>query len=66
MKLERIVGRVFNFLLPKKMIFGFGASKKVVDEVKAFGSKEALLVTDKNLLKAGIADEVKDSLKEEW
>lgn len=56
---------VFMFQLPRKIIFGNGAIKKIGDEAASiFGvRKKVLMITDKGVIKAGISDEAITSLK---
>ncbi len=48
----------------KQVIMVFGAIKEVVTEVKARGLKKGLVVTDKDLIKFGVATKVTDLLDE--
>jgi alcohol dehydrogenase class IV len=56
---------IFMFQLPRKIIFGNGAIKKIGEEAAAMfpGLKSALLITDKGVLNAGLTDEATASLK---
>lgn len=50
---------VSRFCMPPISLIGCGASKTVGDQLKGFGAKKALIVTDKGLSKAGVADTIK-------
>lgn len=49
----------FEFTLPTKVIYGIGILKNIANEVKRFGQRRAILVTDKVLVKTGLVDRVK-------
>ncbi len=55
---------VNRMILNETSYFGGGSRKVIVDEVKKRGFKKALLVTDKDLMKFGVATKVIDVLKE--
>jgi len=65
MWLDKITGRVYSFQLPRKILFGLETSKEVGKEAKALGGLEALLVTDRNLVKAGITGKAEKALADE-
>ena len=48
----------FEFSLPTKLVYGIGILKKIVDAVKPFGPRKAILVTDEVLVKTGIVENV--------
>jgi alcohol dehydrogenase len=52
----------FSYFLPTKLSFGFGAIEEIGDEAKALGGKNALLVTDKVMVKTGIVKKVIENL----
>jgi len=52
----------FSFFLPTKLSFGFGAVEGVGAEAKGLGSTKALVVTDRVMVKTGIAQKVTDRL----
>jgi len=57
---------MFMFQLPRKIIFGNGASAKIGSEARAaFTGDKAILVTDKGVVGAGLVNDVLASLKEE-
>ena len=37
----------FEFVLPTKVVFGVGSVKKTAEELKVFGGKHPLIVTDR-------------------
>ena len=52
----------FDFLTPTKVIFGLGATKEVRMEIRALGGEKTLIVTDEGIVRAGLAERVKESL----
>ena len=52
-----------RFILNETSYHGAGAIKEVVTEIKARGLKKGLVVTDKDLIKFGVATKVTDLLK---
>ncbi len=50
--------QVFGFFTPPVALMGLGAVDQVGEEMKKLGAKKALLVTDKGLSKAGVADQI--------
>jgi len=54
----------FEFVLPTKVVFGVGSVKKTAEELKVFGGKHPLIVTDRGIEKAGIVKKVTDVLDE--
>jgi len=65
MRLDKFMGKIYRFRLPKKIIFGPDSHKKVGEEVKALGGKDVLLVTDSNLSRVGIPEKVEKVVAEE-
>ena len=55
---------VNRFILNEVSYFGPGARRRLPDEMKRLGLHKALVVTDKNLIKFGVADKVLDVLRE--
>ncbi len=53
----------FEFSLPTKLVYGIGILDSIEGAVARFGTRNALLVTDEILLKAGPVDRVKAGLK---
>ena len=53
-----------RMILNETAYFGAGAIQHIVDEVKRRGFKKALLVTDKDLIKFGVATKVTDLLSQ--
>jgi alcohol dehydrogenase len=58
----------FSFTLPTKIVYGPGCLKSLSDEMKTFGGKRPIIVTDKGVRNAGILDKVtsildKDGIK---
>jgi len=51
---------VWNY--PTRIVFGEQAAAQTPDEVKRFGGKRALIVTDPGVSAAGIADQIKKTL----
>ena len=55
----------FEFQLPTRVVFGFGASEGVGREATALGGTRALVVTDRGVMAAGIVDPITASLQAE-
>jgi len=55
---------VSRFCMPSISLIGCGASKAVGDQLKAYGAKKALLVTDKGMSKMGVADTIKKYIED--
>lgn len=55
----------FEFQLPTRIVFGFGASDGVGEEAKAFQPTRTLVVTDEGVARAGILERVTDRLRAE-
>jgi len=55
-------GTITNWSSSGSVIFGFGASSKVGEEVKRMGAKKAVVTTDQGLVKLGVAKKITDSL----
>jgi alcohol dehydrogenase len=52
----------FSYFLPTKLSFGFDTIRTVGAEAQALGTTKALVVTDKVMVKTGIAQRVTDNL----
>jgi alcohol dehydrogenase class IV len=52
----------FSYFLPTKLSFGFGSVDGIGAEARGLGATRALVVTDKVMVKTGIAQRVTDSL----
>ncbi|MDR1271440.1 MAG: iron-containing alcohol dehydrogenase [Clostridiales Family XIII bacterium] len=52
------LARTFSFVLPTKIIFGTGCIAQIDDVLKDYGCNHPLLITDKGVLSAGVADKV--------
>jgi alcohol dehydrogenase class IV len=55
--------RHFNFQVPTRIEFGLGVSRQLGAIATEMGAKRALLVTDRGILAAGVADLVQDALR---
>jgi len=53
----------YQFSLPTKVRYGIGMASRLGEELADFPGKRALLVTDKTIVKAGLAKKVIDGLK---
>lgn len=53
----------FEFQLPTRVVFGFGASHGVGEEAKALEREGALVVADEGVAKAGILERITDRLE---
>ena len=54
---------VTRFHIPTKVVRGAGAVEQLGEEAKALGAKQVLVVTDKNLIEAGLIEKVEAPLK---
>lgn len=54
----------FSYFLPARLHFGFGTVEVVGAESKGLGASRVLVVTDKIMVKTGIAQRVTDPLGE--
>ena len=48
----------FSFSLPTRIEFGTGAAERLAEEVKSFGAKSPLIVTDKGIIASGILKKI--------
>jgi len=55
----------FSFSVPTKILFGVNQVCCVGAEALALGGKKALIITDKNIVKVGLVDRVRDQLEED-
>lgn len=53
-----------RIVLNETSYFGWGSRKEIVNEIKMRGYKKALLVTDHNLIEAGVTTKVTETLQE--
>lgn len=54
----------FEFQAKTKVAFGIERSKQIAEDVKVFGSRKAVLVTDPGLVKLGLADQLLRALQD--
>ncbi|MDB4444589.1 iron-containing alcohol dehydrogenase [bacterium] len=52
----------FNFLTPTKVIFRPGATEEARIEIRSLGGERTLIVTDEGIVRAGLAERIKESL----
>lgn len=57
-------GKIFDFSLPTKIVYGNGTVARAAEELKAAGGKKPLIVTDPGICEAGIVDRVTGLLDE--
>lgn len=57
--------QVFGFYIPTVTLMGIGAHKQTGERVKTLGCKKPLIVTDKGIAKAGIADKIADIVRKD-
>lgn len=57
--------QVFGFYIPTVTLMGIGAHKQAGERVKTLGCKKPLIVTDKGIAKAGIADKIADIVRKD-
>ena len=55
---------VFRFVLPTEIVYGPGVLKQLPEEMKRLGCQRPMIITDKGIVKAGIADRVKNLIEE--
>lgn len=53
----------FEFVLPTRIVYGEGTIKNLPDEIAKMKHKKPMIVTDKGLIKAGIAGKITDVLE---
>ena len=63
--LKNIIGKIYNFQLPRKIVFGINSSETVGLEAKALGGNKILLVTDNNLRRLNITEGIERNLLKE-
>ncbi len=56
--------QIFGYYIPSVTLIGIGAAKRVAEEIKIRNGKKPLLVTDKGIIEAGIAEEITSLLDE--
>jgi len=52
-----------RFFIPSINLFGIGAHKEIGKEIKLFGAKKPLIVTDEGLVHAGIVKELTNIIR---
>ena len=57
-----ITGNNYGYFIPSVTFIGVGAIKHAPEKIKALGSKKALVVTDKGIVKVGVLKQVTDVL----
>ncbi len=57
--------QVFGFYIPTVTLMGIGAHKQTGERVKVLGCKKPLIVTDKGIMKAGIAEKIADIVRKD-
>lgn len=57
------LNNIHTFFSPHKLVFGIGSSSQVGKEAKNLGGTRALIITDKQVLSAGLIEEVTTSLR---
>ena len=53
----------FGFIIPQNCQFGMGALKKLPDFLKAAGSDNVMLISDRGLEAIGVVDKVREIIK---
>ncbi len=56
--------RIYNFRMPRNILFGINASEKVGERAKELGGKKALIVTDRILRSSGTIEKVEKHLRQ--
>ena len=54
--------RIVEIITPKTIMFGVGASEKLVDCIKELTDGHILIVTDQGLVKAGVVEKIKKTI----
>ncbi|MDR0796098.1 MAG: iron-containing alcohol dehydrogenase, partial [Tannerella sp.] len=54
--------KIFDFVLPTKIIFGCGCTAQVANELMAIGGRRPLIITDKGIVQTGILNQVTQPL----
>lgn len=62
--MEESTGKLYSFRLPRKILFGVGSFKRLGVEAESLGGRKLLLVTDRNLIRIGLAEEARIMLEE--
>lgn len=62
--MKALAEQVYVFNIPTVSLMGVGAAKQAGAEAKKLGGSKALLVTDKGLVKLGMAEQIKANLEE--
>ena len=57
--------KIFSFSFPNRVVFGIGSSDTVGKEAKNIGSRSGIFITDKNLIKTDLADNLISNLEKE-
>lgn len=62
MMIKSSVERVVEIRTPKAIMFGVGASEKLIEHIKELTNEHVLIVTDQGLVKAGVAEKIKKTI----
>ncbi len=62
MELNHKIDRIVELRTPKTLMFGIGASKNLPERIKEMDRGRVLIATDRGLIKAGIAEEIIQSI----
>jgi alcohol dehydrogenase class IV len=62
MIMKSSVERVVEIRTPKAIMFGVGASEKLIEHIKELTNDHVLIVTDQGLVKAGVAEKIKKTI----
>ncbi len=55
--------KLYNFRIPRNILFGVNASEKVGERLKELGGRKAMVVTDKVLRKTGTVEKIEQGLQ---
>jgi alcohol dehydrogenase class IV len=55
--------KIYQFRMPKSLLFGLGAAERVGERVKELGGKRSLIVTDRLLRPSGAIEQIEKNLK---
>src|SRR5207253_645928 len=64
-KMQQQVLQPFTFSSLTKIVYGEDAAAGVVETIRDLGGKKTLIITDANLIKAGVLDAILDAVRNE-
>ncbi|MFX0054831.1 MAG: hydroxyacid-oxoacid transhydrogenase [Promethearchaeota archaeon] len=61
--MESLEDRIWDFRITRAK-FGMGSISEIGSDIRSLGGKSVLIITDPNIVKAGLTDKIKDHLEE--